>query len=330
MPRVLRTVGGNTNTTTRASFRRVRESPTIPCGSIISSKMERQDSEKGSEMETSEQKVAVLGEDNFRKTVFDRLVPRGDYYIHSIKKVPTIDEVKQMLDIATPLYTALIGGLACGGFRIEEWVSRKLGDLEVRPSGITRVKLHASETKGRVTRYVFLTKEVTKWISDYRESIKDQLYGNSQWLFAGEKGKHLHNSTASQEVKALFETVGCKDSEDGTEVYSCHSFRTFSDSQMAKCGLDRKFIALILTHKSKLAAEASYKDWDEIERQWVEKCEEKMTWFRPTEVIKEVVDPVARQVLAKILRGLRGRRMGKGRNLRRGRVRGRDSESLRG
>ncbi len=69
MPRVLRTVGGNTNTTTRASFRRVRESPTIPCGSIISSKMERQDSEKGSEMETSERKVQKKDRSRKRSTL---------------------------------------------------------------------------------------------------------------------------------------------------------------------------------------------------------------------------------------------------------------------
>src|SRR5207245_1663042 len=103
------------------------------------------------------------------------------------------------------------------------------------------------------------------------------------------------------------------DSEDGTEVYSCHSFRTFADSQMAKCGLDRKFIALILSHKSKLAAEASYVDWTEIERQWVEKCEQNMTWFRPTEVIKEVVDPVARKLLADLLNIIGAQRtVGKG------------------
>src|SRR2546426_8985377 len=72
---------------------------------------------------------AVLGEDNFRKTVFDRLVPRGEYYIYSIKKVTTIDELKQMLDIATPLYTALVGGLACGGVRIGESGSPDVGDL---------------------------------------------------------------------------------------------------------------------------------------------------------------------------------------------------------
>jgi len=51
--------------------------------------------------------------------------------------------------------------------------------------------------------------------------------------------------------------------------------------------------------------------WDEIERSWVEKCEENMTWFRPQEVIKEIVDPVVRQIVAKILRGLRGEGWGK-------------------
>lgn len=89
-------------------------------------------------------------------------------------------------------------------------------------------------------------------------------------------------------IKRLFELAGCKDSED--EIYSPHSFRTFADSQMSKAGLDRKYVALIIGHKSKLAAESHYADWGEIESRWVETCEQKMTWLSET-ITVTVPDP---------------------------------------
>ncbi len=248
---------------------------------------------------------SVLGEDNFRQTVFDRLVPRGDYYIHSTKKVPTPDELRYILRIATPQYRAVVGGLASGGFRINEWVNRRMSDLEVRPSGIGRIKLQAGATKARIKRYVFITKEVVEWIRQYHLGLND-----NGWIFPGELGTHLHSSTAYGAMKTLFRKTGLNDSEDGSEIYSPHSFRTFADSQMAKCGLDRKFIAAIIGHKSKLAAEASYIDWDEVESQWTEKCNEKLTWLTeivtvtiPDPHLQEQIDQLKQIVLYQIAYG---------------------------
>ncbi|HEV2119453.1 MAG TPA: tyrosine-type recombinase/integrase [Candidatus Bathyarchaeia archaeon] len=231
---------------------------------------------------------SVLGEENFKQKVFDRLVPAGEFYVSTTKKSPTPDETRQLLRIATPQYRALVGVEACTGMRIGEAVSRKMSDLEIRPSGIGRIKLQVGQTKARIKRYVFVTREVIEWIRQYHLRLKSP----SEWMFPGEKGTHLAETTAWTEMKRLFGLCGMKDTED--EIYSTHSWRLFADSQMSKSGLDRKYIALIVSHKSKLGAESHYKDWDEIERQWIEKCEEKLTWLTDR-VEVTVVDPVARK-----------------------------------
>jgi hypothetical protein len=64
---------------------------------------------------------------------------------------------------------------------------------------------------------------------------------------------------------------------------------------MSKAGLDRKWIELIISHKSKLGASASYRDWEEIEEAWTKDCEAFFTWNKPTEIVKEFVDTQARK-----------------------------------
>jgi integrase len=252
---------------------------------------------------------SVLGEDAIKRSVYDRLVPIGDNYVSTTKKSPTPDDLRQMLRITNSQRRAMLGIMACTGMRISEVVSRRMSDLEMnKTDGHVRVKLQAGETKSRIGRYAFLTKETKEWIDQFRLEVDSQAKHNGQdpspWLFPGEKGGHLGASAAYYHIKRLFELAGCKDTED--ETYSPHSFRTFADSQMAKAGLDRKYIALIIGHKSQLASEAHYKDWGEIETQWFELCEPKMTWLiERVEIIKESVDTKAREALAKLIAAMR-------------------------
>src|SRR5439155_7000793 len=175
-------------------------------------------------------------------------------------------EFKRMLELATPQYRAFLGIESLIGWRPDEVVSRKLSDLTVLPSGIGKLKVVASATKKKYTRYGFLTKEVVKWIHDYHATLDKP----SEWLFPGTKGAHLNKVSSYLEVKELFRQVGLNDSEDGSEIYSQYSFRTFADSALSKCGMDRKYIAMIIGHKSKLASEINYKDWEAVEAQFKE------------------------------------------------------------
>ncbi len=221
---------------------------------------------------------SVLGDDNFKQTVFDRKVPRGKDYVTTTKGVPKVDQVKEMLRLANVRDRALLA-ILCSGMRIGEILALKFKQIEVRQGGYGRVKLVASSTKARVWRYVFLTKETVDFITQFHTRT------TSEWLFPGELGNHLQIYQAWNIVKYYFKAVGLVDT-DG-EIYSPHSYRTFADSQMAKCGLDRKYIALIISHKSQLAAEASYKDWDTIETEWKDKCEQKMTWLTETVIVTQ-------------------------------------------
>ncbi len=221
---------------------------------------------------------STLGELSFKQSVFDRLVPVAKPYVLVTKKIPKPDNVRYMLELATPQYRAFVGGLAITGMRITEWLTRKMSDLEIRDDGHARVKLQASETKARTKRYSFLTKEVVDWIKQYHLYLPD-----NGWVFPGELGNHLSDSTAWFQIKRLFSFAGLEDSED--EIYSPHSFRTFADKQMSRAGLDRKYILLIIGHRSQLGSSGSYKDWDEIEERWVELCEPALTFNKSTELL---------------------------------------------
>ena len=184
--------------------------------------------------------------------------------------------------------------------RIGEWISRKISDLEIRPQGYARIKLQASETKARSYRYVFLTKEVVDFVKQYHAGMKE-----TEWVFPGEvhvlkngrgpiqpTGKHLDYATAEEQIKRLFRRAGLKDKEDGTEIYTAHSFRSFTDRELRKCGLSEKYVELTIGHANVLAASASYKDWEQIEKDWFELCESKLTWLsEKVEVIVTKKDP---------------------------------------
>jgi len=211
---------------------------------------------------------SVLGEENFRRTVFDRLVPSGTFYITRNKKVPTESELKHLLEISNPEYRAIIGVLACTGMRIRECLSRKISDIEVREEGYGKVKLQPSETKARYQRSCFITKEVLGWITAYRTWLGT----NSEWVFPGEIKGWLQYDTVLDSIKGLYRKIGLLDKPDKTEIYCIHSFRTFADSYMRNLGLDSKYVSAIIGHRNRLQAESHYLDWNQIEKSWTEKC----------------------------------------------------------
>ena len=221
----------------------------------------------------------MFGTKNFDRVEYDTKVTLAEEnYVATTKAVPKPEEIRQMLRVAGPRDRALLGFLACTGMRIREVLHRKMTEL-VRHKGYASIVLQAGQTKARVKRIVFLTQEVVDWIDLYHK--QPEVSGN-QWIFPGETHRNSKNpdapisySAAHTAIAELFQITGLVEKEG--EIYSPHSFRTFTDSQMAKCGLDRKYIAIIIGHKSKLGAEASYADRETIESEWREKCLKDMT-----------------------------------------------------
>jgi integrase len=175
--------------------------------------------------------------------------------------------------MANPQYKALISVL-CSGMRIGEALSRKWADLEIRKEGYARVRMQASETKARYLRFSFWTRETMEWIRVYT----DWLGVNSEYVFPGENPtKPLQYATVLDQIKRLFDRNGMKD--NGPEIFSPHSFRTFTDGQMRKAGMDSKYVSAIIGHTNKLQSEIAYIDWNEVEKEFFEKVEPKMTWL---------------------------------------------------
>jgi integrase len=215
---------------------------------------------------------STLGESNFSRTVFDRLVPCSTPYVSRVKLIPTRDDLNRILQIAGPEYRALIGILACSGMRIGEVLSRKMSDLEIRPEGYARVKLQASETKARYKRFTFLTKECVDWVTLYRSTIR-----TNEYVFPGETRGHLQYATVQHSVKNLFRQAGLNDASDKSEVYTIHSFRTFASDEMRTCGLREKDALAIIGHK--YGAESFYLNWNRVENNWIEACAAKMCFL---------------------------------------------------
>jgi integrase len=247
---------------------------------------------------------SVLGEENFKRTVFDRLVPMEESPVETEKKAPTKEELRHLLNVANPRDRALLGVL-CTGMRISEAISRKLSEIEPLDSearvlkdkdtkrelrgiheeaAFYRIRLGAQATKSRYARHVYLTKETAAWIENYHAGIQ------SQWIFPGGEGRfkpkdrvkgedhHMTKVAAWDSLKKLFHDGGLDDTD--TEIYSPHSMRKFSENYMLTCGLPDKFTDQIIGHGGKLGAKGSYKDWDATAQAWFTHCDEKMTWLQ--------------------------------------------------
>jgi integrase len=93
----------------------------------------------------------------------------------------------------------------------------------VRPDGHAKIGLKASETKARISRYVFATKEIVDWLEIIREG---------DYLFEGKHEGRMCNASLQNEIKRLYRKAGMKDSQDKSEIYCSHSLRTFAGDQL--------------------------------------------------------------------------------------------------
>jgi len=236
---------------------------------------------------------SVLGEENFSKRTFDRLVPTSPAYIVRFKKVPTLEQFRQVLRIANPQYRAILAFLACTGMRIGEVLSRKKSDIEIRKEGYAVVRLPASETKARYRRYGFLTKEVLGMISDYHSWLGSEAT-RSEYVFPGCESGFLEYHGVLEQVKTLYKRCGLNDAPDKSEIYCIHSLRTFAGDYMRRLGLGEKFVLAIIGHKNKLGAESHYVNWDEVERSWVEHCADRLSFLDTAVVVNSKVAELTR------------------------------------
>ena len=251
---------------------------------------------------------SVIGPKNFSDDEFKTQIPPMKQFTETAKKIHHLEEVRRMLTFATPQYRALIGVFVNSGWRIEEVLTRKWYNLEVkcpehgckkndcppncRTPDYGRLSIKASDTKARYDRVAFLTPETVTWLQNYHSLLTEK----SGWLFPGYQDTHLLSQTAGATLKNLFRKAGLEDSEDA--IYSAHSFRTLCDSLLSRCGYDRKFIELTIGHRSSLGANIAYKDWGEAEEQWKTKCILGMTIEKKTEVLpkdyRELTDRLKR------------------------------------
>lgn len=230
---------------------------------------------------------ATLGAQNFDEQAYDLLCPSGDDYVSTTKRVPTLDHVRSMIQIASPRNRALIG-LLLSGMRPLEACSRTMSDFAIRDQGYGVIRLLPKSTKKRRKRFCFISTEAVSWIQSYRTLRRS----SSNWILPGENGQHLSYESVYVICCRLFEKIGLKNSEDGTEIWSPHSFRSTAGSIMRSSGLNETWVSAIVGQVGSLGAKANYLPWNDIEKDWFEKCHDNFLMNRssPSSIEQRIRD----------------------------------------
>ncbi len=158
--------------------------------------------------------------------------------------IDEIDALISAIDLSKPQgerNRAIIETLYSCGLRVSELTNLKLSDLFF-DEGFIKVT-----GKGDKQRFVPIGESTQKYISIYREHIRNHLNTPNEYkdtLFLNRRGKQLTRAMIFTIVKQLAETIGLK------KNISPHTFRHSFATHLLENGADLRAIQLMLGHES--------------------------------------------------------------------------------
>lgn len=158
--------------------------------------------------------------------------------------IEDIDALISAIDLSKPQgerNRAIIETLYSCGLRVSELTNLKLSDLFF-DEGFIKVT-----GKGDKQRFVPIGESTQKYISIYREHIRNHLNIPNEYkdtLFLNRRGKQLTRAMIFTIVKQLAETIGLK------KNISPHTFRHSFATHLLENGADLRAIQLMLGHES--------------------------------------------------------------------------------
>jgi len=176
-----------------------------------------------------------------------------------IKKVlvPTIEELKRMLDVCNLEEKFRIIFLAQTGMRISDALKMKVGDVQREldlgkvPLAIEYLPEMEKETVGeRITFLASNGVELLKKYLDWRKQLGEKLTLESSLLSSR---THRGSSPITpQKFNTMLKNVAIKAGLNGEEKYgvlTAHSFRKFFYAQLTNHGVDDRIVDFFIGHK---------------------------------------------------------------------------------
>lgn len=187
-------------------------------------------------------------------------------------RIPTPDELRDILVVSKPRGKALIAALASSGMRIGESLSLRIKDIDFDKHP-TLVHLSPEVTKDRQERWCFISDEATAFLREY---LNDRLGASQSYVFLGrhqgiaEDGKGFKQRREGQAaqleskpitywdadfmVSTALRNAGLTEKDDhGRDRIHIHSLRKFFFTRMLSI-LGRELTEALMGHKEYLDA----------------------------------------------------------------------------
>jgi integrase len=171
----------------------------------------------------------------------------------SIDRIPTREEIRNILLNSNRKTRALVGLLATSGLRIGEAAALRIGNLELLSNKIT---LMSSRTKSRRVRVSFITDETAGFIREY---LSKRIDSKDQWLFPSDVDpkQHVSPDALYMDVYRVLRKLGLLsrlDPDSKRNQLHPHSLRKFFFSKLIGVGVDRGIAEFFMGHSYNLDA----------------------------------------------------------------------------
>ena len=166
----------------------------------------------------------------------------------SIDRIPTREEIREIILNSDKKTRALVGILATSGLRLGEAASLRIGNLDFESNKVT---VMSQRTKSRRGRVVFTTDEAANFLKEY---IGARLKNKDEWVFVDERnvGNHSTADGLYMNVYRVLEKLNLKnrlDPDSKRNELHPHSFRKYFFSKLIGAGVDRGISERLMGHR---------------------------------------------------------------------------------
>jgi len=203
----------------------------------------------------------------------------------SLDRIPTREEIRDILLNCDKKTRALVALLATTGLRIGEAAQLRVGNVD---SDSNKITVMSQRTKTRRGRIGFTTDETIGFLRDY---LGSRIRKKNDWLFLDERNEEKHTTVDGlyMNVYRVLRRLGLKnrlDPDSKRNELHPHSFRKYFFSKLIGGGVDRGIAERLMGHN--FGFDNAYLHMDENRlRQEYMKAIEDFTFLKDAKLDKE-------------------------------------------
>jgi integrase len=165
----------------------------------------------------------------------------------SVDRIPTRQEIRQIILNSDVKTRALVALLATSGMRIGEAAELRVGNIDFKECKVT---LLSQRTKSRRARTVFITEETAEFLRDY---LGPRINKREDWVFLDERrfNRKAGPDALYMNVYRVLKKLGLKnrlDPDSKRNELHPHSFRKYFFSKLIGAGVDRGVAERLMGH----------------------------------------------------------------------------------